>query len=80
MLFVVQSLFFPSSAPATLTPSCFQPVSFRLLEYNTEVVTFFFFNSAVTIHHVILKSVSIWMFSHLDDTVQVLVNFEIALE
>lgn len=81
MLFAVRSLslFFPSSAPATLTPRCSQPVSFLLLECSTEVATFFFI-SAVTIHRASLESVSIWMFSYLDDPVQVLVNFEIALE
>lgn len=40
----------------------------------------FFLISAVTIHHASLKSVSVWMFSYLDDTVQVLVNFEMALQ
>jgi len=84
MLFAVQSLslFFPSSALATLNPSCSQPVSFLLLEYSTEVVTFFFFFkiSAVTIHLASLKGVSVWMFSYLDDPAQVVVNTVIALE
>lgn len=74
--FAIQSLslFFPSSATATLNSSCSQAVSFLLLECSSEVVTTFFFFlkiNAITIHHANLKSVSTWMFSYSDDPVQV---------